>query len=186
MIFDALAISDVIKIRPRIFKDQRGEFMETFKQSLFNDAVGRDIQFIQDNQSLSLRANTVRGLHYQSPPYAQGKLVRCVQGAIIDVAVDIRQGSSTYGQAVSAELTADNHEQLWVPEGFLHGFATLMDNTIVQYKCTNYYSPECDGNVSWNDADLDIDWGINAEKAVLSEKDEKAPAFKDFQSPFKL
>lgn len=186
MLFEPLAISDVIKIRPRIFKDQRGEFMETFKQSAFNDAVGRDVQFIQDNQSLSLTANTVRGLHYQSPPYAQGKLVRCVQGAIIDVAVDIRQGSPTFGHAVSAELTAKNHEQLWVPEGFLHGFATLTDNTIVQYKCTNYYSPECDGNVFWNDPDLDIDWSIDPAKAILSDKDKTAPAFKDFKSPFKV
>jgi len=184
MKFTPLAIADVIKITPRIFKDDRGDFMETFKSQAFNNVVGKDITFVQDNQSLSLKANTVRGLHFQSPPFAQGKLVRCIQGAIMDVAVDIRKNSATFGQAVSAKLTAENNDQLWVPEGFLHGFATLMDKTIVQYKCTNYYSSDCDGNVIWDDADLNVDWGIDAEKAVLSAKDTKAPKFADFLSPF--
>ena len=184
MQFTPLAITDVIKITPRIFKDDRGEFMETFKSKAFNENLGTDISFLQDNQSLSLKANTVRGLHFQSPPFAQGKLVRCIQGEIIDVAVDIRKTSPTFGQSVSARLTAESNEQLWVPEGFLHGFATLVDNTIVQYKCTNYYSSECDGNVFWNDKDLNIDWGIDPEKAVLSAKDIKAPSFTEFDSPF--
>lgn len=184
MKFESLEISDVIKITPRVFADDRGEFMETFKQSAFNEEVGKKVVFVQDNQSLSLTKGTVRGLHFQSPPFAQGKLVRCVKGAIVDVAVDVRKGSSTFGQYVSARLTASNHEQLWVPEGFLHGFSTLEPDTIVQYKCTNYYSPEADGNVFWNDPDLDIDWGINPDDAVLSAKDVKAPLFAAFTSPF--
>ena len=184
MQFEALKIPDILKFTPRLFRDDRGEFMETFRASVFNEAVGQTVNFVQDNQSLSLPANTVRGLHFQSPPFAQGKLVRCVKGAIIDVAVDARADSPTYGQWVTAELTAQNHCQLWVPEGFLHGFATLVPESIVQYKCTNYYSPECDGSVLWNDPDLGIDWGIERGKAVLSAKDAAAPRFSEFKTPF--
>ena len=139
---------------------------------------------MQENQSLSLPAFTIRGLHFQSPPHPQGKLVRCTQGAIIDVAVDARQGSSTYGQHVTAELTAKNSCQLWVPEGFLHGFVTLEANTEVQYKCTDYYSAECDGNILWNDSTLNINWAIDPLHAILSDKDKDAPLFKDFHTPF--
>ena len=184
MLFEALDIPDVIKIVPRSFKDDRGEFMETFKTSAFNEAVGGEVDFVQDNQSFSLKPNTVRGLHFQTPPLTQGKLVRCVSGSIIDVAVDARIASPSYGKWVSAELTAENNCQLWVPEGFLHGFATLVPNTIVQYKCTNYYSPECDENIFWNDKSLNIDWGIDPDHAILSDKDITAPSFKDFKSPF--
>lgn len=184
MLFETLDIPDVIKVTPRSLSDERGEFVETFKKSAFNEAVGREIDFVQDNQSMSIKANTVRGLHFQNPPFAQGKLVRCVSGSILDVAVDIRLNSPHFGKWVSAELTANNNCQLWIPEGFLHGFVTLTPNTIIQYKCTNYYSPECDGNVIWNDKDLNIDWAIDTEQAILSDKDIIAPSFKDFQSPF--
>lgn len=184
MLFEALEIPDVIKITPKSFKDNRGAFMETFKASAFNEALGRTVNFVQDNQSVSIKANTIRGLHFQTPPFAQGKLIRCVRGSIIDVAVDARSNSQSYGQWVSAALTAENNCQLWVPEGFLHGFATLEPNTIVQYKCTNYYSPECEGHVSWNDAKLNIDWGIGLGNAILSDKDLVASSFKNFKSPF--
>jgi len=184
MLFEALDIPDVIKITPHSLKDNRGEFIETFKRSTFNEAIGREVNFVQDNQSLSIKPNTVRGLHFQTPPFAQGKLVRCVNGSIIDVAVDARLNSPSYGKWVSAELTAENSYQLWVPEGFLHGFATLMPNTIVEYKCTNYYSPECEDSIFWNDKDLNIDWGIDSDQAILSDKDLIAPSFEDFISPF--
>lgn len=170
---------------PRRFGDDRGYFMETFRASTFRDAVGEDApDFVQDNQSFSKSAGTVRGLHFQSPPHAQGKLVRCTQGSIIDVAVDARTGSPTFGQHVSAELSAENGAQLWVPAGFLHGFSTLADDTVVQYKCTDYYASDCDGNVAWDDPDLAIDWGIDPAKAVLSAKDAVAPRWSDFTSPF--
>ena len=184
MNFESQKIADVFKITPRSFGDDRGEFMETFKSSLFQEKTGCDATFVQDNQSLSVSPFTVRGLHFQHPPFAQGKLVRCTQGEIIDVAVDIRKGSPTFGQHVSVHLTSENKAQLWVPEGFLHGFSTLVPNTIVQYKCTNYYSAECDGNVMWNDEKLGIDWGIDGEYAILSDKDKLAPTFAKFDSPF--
>jgi len=186
MLFEALDIPEVIKITPQSIKDERGEFMETFKKYLFNDIIGKNVDFVQQNQSWSINSNTIRGLHFQTPPFAQSKLVTCINGSILDVAVDARLSSPTYGKWVSAELTAENNCQLWVPEGFLHGFATLMPNTLVQYKCTNYYSPECDGNVLWNDTGLNIDWGIDPDKAILSDKDLIAPSFKDFESPFKV
>ena len=177
-------IDGPVLFTPRRFEDDRGYFSETFRQSVFEEAVGETNLFVQDNQSLSKQAGTIRGLHYQSPPHAQGKLVRCTQGAIIDVAVDIRTGSPTYGQFVRAELTAENGQQLWVPTGFLHGFSTLTDNTVVQYKCTDYYAAECDGNVLWNDPDLSIDWGLKDLTPTLSDKDAAAPRFADFASPF--
>jgi dTDP-4-dehydrorhamnose 3,5-epimerase len=186
MRFERLAISDVVLITPRKFLDERGFFMETFRHENFCKFVGKDIRFIQDNHSLSISANTVRGLHYQLPPYAQGKLVRCTRGSIVDVAVDARQNSPTYGVHVTAKLTAENGCQLWVPEGFLHGFSTLDPYTEVQYKCTNYYSAECDGNRLWNDPALGIDWGIDPSLAILSDKDKLAPKFTDFDSPFQL
>lgn len=185
MDFERLDLIEVIKIKPQIFSDNRGEFMECFKQAQFNKAVGFNVNFIQDNQSLSLQRYTVRGLHFQSPPYSQGKLVKCVRGKIIDVAVDARKGSPNYGKWVSAMLSDKNHEQLWIPEGFLHGFATLEPNTIVQYKCTDYYTASADGNVFWNDKSLKIDWGFTPAKAILSRKDIIAPQFEDFDSPFR-
>lgn len=179
-------IQGPVLFTPRRFGDDRGFFMETFRQTTFQEAVGPNAPvFVQDNQSFSKAAGTVRGLHFQTPPHAQGKLVRCTQGAIIDVAVDARRNSSTFGQHVRAELSPENGAQLWVPAGFLHGFSTLVDNTVVQYKCTDYYASDCDGNIAWNDPSLAIDWGIDPANAVLSEKDAIAPSMENFNSPFK-
>ncbi|WP_298914901.1 dTDP-4-dehydrorhamnose 3,5-epimerase [uncultured Algimonas sp.] len=181
---DTFQIDGPVLFSPRRFEDARGYFMETFRRSVFDDSVGEPVEFVQDNQSLSRRKGTVRGLHYQSPPHAQGKLVRCIQGAIVDIAVDVRRGSATYGQHVRAELTQDNARQLWVPPGFLHGFSTLTDDVVVHYKCSDYYAAGAEGSVVWNDPDLSIDWGVDAVDAVVSQKDAAAPAFDAFQSPF--
>jgi len=180
----SLEISDVVLISPRKFSDDRGYFMETFRENVLSEFVGRDVKFVQDNQSFSIHTSTVRGLHFQKPPFAQGKLVRCTQGSIIDVAVDARAGSKTYGKSVSAVLSRENGDQLWIPEGFLHGFITLEPDTEVQYKCTNYYDKDSDGNVIWNDPTLNIDWGVDVKDAFLSEKDKVAPSFDSFESPF--
>lgn len=158
--------------------------METFRQSIFEDAVKSAYDFVQDNHSRSSQKGTLRGLHFQSPPHAQGKLARCTIGAILDIAVDIRSQSNTYGQYIKAELSAQNGSQLWVPPGFLHGFLTLTDNVDVQYKCTNYYVPKFDGAVIWNDPDLKIDWGVSPDDVILSGKDKAAQKFADFTSPF--
>lgn len=184
MKIEALNISAVKLITPQKYEDARGYFMETFRQDTFNQALDEEVHFVQDNHSLSAMAGTIRGLHFQAPPYGQGKLVRCTQGSIIDVAVDARKSSPTYGSYVSAKLSAENAQQLWVPIGFLHGFVTLEPNTEVIYKVTNYYSKECDGNVLWNDRDLGINWGLDERTPILSEKDMNAPLFKDFKSPF--
>jgi len=179
-----LEIFDVKLITPKRFGDERGFFMETFRQDSFNESVGQNVTFVQDNHSLSTSANTLRGLHFQAPPHAQGKLVRCIRGSITDVAVDARKTSPSYGHHVSVKLSAENAQQLWVPKGFLHGFVTLEPHTEVVYKVTDYYSPECDGNVLWNDPDLAIDWGISEDSVVLSGKDAKAPTFNAFTTPF--
>ena len=176
-------ISDVLLIEPKRFGDHRGYFAETFKASALKDA-GVELNWVQDNESLSATVGTVRGLHFQTPPSAQDKLVRCVQGSLLDVAVDIRVGSPTYGKHVSAVLSAENGHQLLVPAGFAHGFATLLPDTLVQYKVTNPYAPDCDAGIAWNDPALAIDWQISAEKAVLSEKDTKHPTLADYASPF--
>ena len=179
-----LNIPDVKLITPRRFGDARGFFMETFKQRQFNTVIGQEIEFVQDNHSFSSPIYTVRGLHYQSPPRTQGKLVRCTRGRILDVAVDVRKDSSTFGQHVKAEISAENGTQIWVPAGFLHGFVTLEPNTEVLYKCTDYYAPEYDGNVFWNDPNLDIGWGFDVDKAIVSAKDADAPMYNTFDSPF--
>jgi len=176
-------LSDVLLITPRRFGDSRGFFTETWNQRALKNE-GLDFDFVQDNHSFSAEKGTVRGLHYQSPPSAQDKLVRVMRGAIIDVAVDVRKGSPTYGKWVAEELSAENGRQLLVPKGFLHGFATLTDATDVAYKCTDFYAPDCDGGIRFDDPDLGIDWGIGDLEAVLSDKDAAAPAFKDFESPF--
>ena len=180
-----LEIPEVKLITPDRFGDDRGFFSETFNQQRFADA-GIKADFVQDNHSLSAVKGTVRGLHYQSPPFAQAKLVRVLRGAILDVAVDVRKGSATFGKWVSAELSAANGTQIFVPRGFLHGFATLEPDTEIAYKVDNYYSRECDGAVAWNDPDLAIDWRGEGKDAVLSEKDAAAPAFADFASPFEM
>ncbi len=175
-------IEGVVIIEPRIFKDARGYFFESYNKQAFDKQVTK-VDFVQDNESCSTYG-VMRGLHFQRPPFAQAKLVRCVKGAVLDVAVDIRKGSPTYGQHVAVELTEDNHRQFFIPRGFAHGFAVLSDIAIFQYKCDNYYHPEADGGISILDSSLAIDWKIDSEKAILSEKDTKHPIFKEFDSPF--
>ena len=175
-------IDGVVIIEPRIFQDARGYFFESFSQREFNEKV-RPVQFVQDNESMS-SYGVMRGLHFQRPPFAQAKLVRCVRGAVLDVAVDIRRGSPTYGQHVAVELTEDNHRQFFIPQGFAHGFAVLSEVAVFQYKCDNFYHPEADGGVSILDASLGIDWRIPTDRAILSDKDTKHPLLRDFDSPF--
>lgn len=157
--------------------------METFHLAGFRKATKTSVDFVQENQSLSLKANTIRGLHFQGPPKSQGKLVRCVKGSILDVAVDIRRGSPNYGQSIVEELSAANDKQLWIPPGFLHGFRTLEDDTIVSYQCTENYAPDCEGAILWNDPDLAIAWGIEA-PASISDRDLAASQFSEFETPF--
>ncbi len=157
--------------------------MEAFREDLFHAHAG-PFRFVQDNRSFSAEAGTVRGLHFQLPPKAQGKLVSCTAGALLDVAVDIRRGSATYGQYVAAELTAENGEQLWVPPGFAHGFCTLRPETIISYKVTEYYSPEHDRGLFWDDPAIGIDWPVKPKEAVLSEKDKKLPLLSDLPVSF--
>jgi dTDP-4-dehydrorhamnose 3,5-epimerase len=178
-------IADVLLFTPRRFADARGWFSETWSARAFA-AAGLPAAFAQDNQSHSAMAGTVRGLHYQRPPFAQGKLVRVVRGRILDVAVDVRRGSPSYGRWVAAELSAENGVQLWAPRGFLHGFVTLEPGTDVLYKVDAPYDAASDGAVRFDDPDLAIDWGIDPKDAVLSDKDARAPAFRDFDSPFVL
>jgi dTDP-4-dehydrorhamnose 3,5-epimerase len=180
---ESLEIEDVKLITPARFGDDRGYFSETFKKQAFLDA-GIDADFMQDNQSLSVETGTVRGLHYQAPPFAQAKLVRVLAGAILDVAVDVRIGSPTYGKWVKAEISAANGVQILVPRGFLHGFVTLEPNTLVLYKVDAPYSREHDGAVFWNDPELGIDWAVSEDRAVVSAKDAAAIRFADFKSPF--
>ena len=169
------AIDGVVIIEPRIFAD--GYFMETYNEREMKEA-GFDIQFVQDNQSMSVKG-VLRGLHFQKPPYAQSKLVRVVKGAVLDVAVDIRRGSPTFGQHVAVELSAENHRQFFIPRGFAHGFSVLTDDVVFQYKCDNFYAPQSEGAIAWDDAALDIDWRIPADKVILSEKDKCHPLLKD-------
>jgi dTDP-4-dehydrorhamnose 3,5-epimerase len=178
-----LAIPEVLLITPRRFADERGFFSETYSRAALHD-LGLTTTFVQDNLSMSHRPGTVRGLHFQRPPHAQAKLVSAVRGRILDVAVDVRRGSPTYGRSVSVELSAETGDQIFVPEGFLHGYATLEPDTLVAYKASAHYAPECDGVVRWNDPDLAIAWPVSAEDAVLSPKDAAAPRFADFDSPF--
>ena len=177
-------IEGVVIIEPRIFKDDRGYFYESFSQREFEEKVCRTT-FVQDNQSKS-SYGVLRGLHFQKPPYCQSKLVRCIKGAVLDVAVDIRKGSPTFGKYVAVELSEDNHRQFFVPRGFAHGFAVLSDIAIFQYKCDNFYAPQADGGISILDDSLGIDWQIPTDKALLSEKDMKHALLKNFDSPFTI
>ncbi len=177
-------IKGVVIIEPRLFKDDRGYFFESYSERDFNKQVG-EIHFVQDNESKS-SYGVMRGLHFQRPPFTQSKLVRCVKGTVLDVAVDIRKGSPTYGQHVAVELTEDNHRQFFIPRGFAHGFAVLSPEAIFQYKCDNFYHTEADGGISILDTSLGIDWRIPTEHAILSEKDTKHPLLKDFDSPFEF
>lgn len=175
-------IDGVVIIEPRVFEDARGYFFESFSQREFNEKV-KPLDFVQDNESKS-SFGVIRGLHFQRPSYAQSKLVRCVRGAVLDVAVDIRKESPTYGQHVAVELTEDNHRQIFIPKGFAHGFAVLSDIAVFQYKCDEFYHPESEGGISLLDSELGIDWKIPTDKAILSPKDTKHPLFKDFITPF--
>mgnify|MGYP004508730709 FL=1 len=177
-------IEGVLIIEPKVFEDARGYFFESFSQREFEQKV-RKINFVQDNESKSVYG-VMRGLHFQAPPFAQSKLVRCVRGRVLDVAVDIRRGSHTYGQHVAVELTEDNHRQFFIPRGFAHGFAVLSETAVFQYKCDNFYHPEADGGISILDSSLGIDWRIPTEHAILSDKDTKHPLLKDFESPFSV
>lgn len=173
-------IPDVMIIKPQVFEDDRGYFFESYNKEKFLQN-GIDQNFVQDNESKSGK-NVLRGLHFQKPPFAQGKLVRVMKGSVLDVAVDIRKNSPTYGKWTSVVLTENNKWMYWVPPGFAHGFATLDDNTVFFYKCTNVYNKASEGSIRWDDPDLGIDWNI--ENPILSAKDQVAPLFKDFDSPF--
>lgn len=175
-------IEGLLIIEPKVFSDERGCFFESWSKQAYVD-IGLDVDFVQDNQSLS-KKGVLRGLHFQSPPYDQGKLVSVIKGSVLDVAVDIRRGSLTYGHHFSVNLSQENKRIFWIPSGFAHGFVALEEDTIFSYKCTEIYNKESEGSLSWNDPDLDINWGV--QNPLLSNKDTDAFSFKDFMSPFKL
>lgn len=182
MQIDPLGLPGLCVLTPARFGDARGYFSESWNRARMAEA-GFDVDFVQDNHSLSAAANTVRGLHFQAPPHAQAKLVRCGRGVLFDVAVDIRKGSPTYGQWAGVELSAENGKQLLIPGGFAHGFATRAPDTEIIYKCSDYYAPECEGAIRFDDADIGIDWGLTGE-AILSGKDSEAGSLAEFDSPF--
>ena len=175
-------IEGVVILEPKVFRDARGYFFESYSKREFDEKVA-PVDFVQDNESCSTRG-VMRGLHFQRPPFTQAKLVRCVKGAVLDVAVDLRKGSPTYGHHVAVELTEENHRQFFIPKGFAHGFAVLSDVAVFQYKCDEFYHPEADGGISILDPSLEIDWRIDPAEAILSEKDTKHPLLKDFITPF--
>ncbi len=176
-------IEGVFIIEPKVFGDNRGYFFESFNAREFSEKTGKEVIFVQDNESMS-HYGVLRGLHFQLPPYSQSKLVRVVKGKVLDVAVDIRKGSSTYGKYVSCEMTGENKRQFFVPKGFAHGFCVLSDEAVFQYKCDEFYHPEAEGAIAWNDPNIAINWPITAEEIILSEKDKHHPCLKDFESPF--
>lgn len=178
------AIDGLVIIEPKVFKDARGYFFESFSQREFEEKVRR-INFVQDNESMS-SYGVMRGLHFQLPPFTQSKLVRCVRGAVLDVVVDIRKGSPTYGQHEAVELTEENHRQLFIPRGFAHGFSVLSETAVLQYKCDNFYAPQADSGISILDGSLGIDWRIPTDRVLLSEKDTRHALLKDFESPFSI
>lgn len=175
-------IEGVVIIEPRIFEDARGYFFESFSEREFAEQVC-DCSFVQDNEALS-SYGVVRGLHFQLPPHSQSKLVRVVKGRILDIAVDIRKGSPTFSKHVAVELSAENHRQIFIPRGFAHGYSVLSEEAVVEYKCDNYYAPDSEGAIAWNDADLAIDWQIPAEKVILSEKDKQHPTLAEYKTLF--
>lgn len=182
-------IEGVLILEPKVFNDARGYFFESFSQREFDEKVapilGHTIRFVQDNESMS-SYGVMRGLHFQRPPFTQSKLVRCVKGAVLDVAVDIRKGSPTFGQHVAVELTEDNHRQFFISKGFAHGFAVLSETAVFQYKCDEFYHPEADGGISIMDQSLGINWKIPTDQAILSEKDTKHQMLANFDSPFNI
>lgn len=171
-------IKGVYVIEPKVFGDERGYFMEAFSEREFEMQTGAKVRFVQDNESRS-RKGVLRGLHFQREPYAQAKLVRVTQGRVLDVAVDMRKGSPTFGCYVATELSADNHRQMFIPKGFAHGYVTLEEDTVFQYKCDEYYHPEAEGGIAWNDPEIGIDWGVKAEDITLSSKDQNRPFLKE-------
>ena len=181
MIIEKTNIEGVVVLTPKVFGDDRGYFFESYNQRKFEEAVGFTPTFVQDNQSKSQKG-VLRGLHFQNPPFEQGKLIRVITGSVLDVAVDIRKDSPTYGDHFKIVLSGENHKMVWLPAGMAHGFVSLEDDTIFFYKCTNYYNKESEGAVLWNDKDLAIDWGI--EHPILSEKDKEAELFNTFESKF--
>ena len=183
MKFVPQSIPEVVLIKPTVHGDNRGYFMESFRRDLFEEAIGYKVNFIQDNESKSTKG-VLRGLHYQLPPYAQAKLVRVIEGSVLDVAVDIRKSSATFGQYVTAELTAENKHQLFVPHGFAHGFVVLSDNATFAYKVDNYYAPEHDRGIAFDDNDLEIDWQLPLELLQLSDKDKSHPALANAKDVF--
>lgn len=182
MNFIKTPISDLLIIEPRLWADERGHFFESYSKKCFEDA-GIHADFVQDNESLSHKG-VLRGLHAQKEPFAQGKLVRVIRGKVLDVAVDIRKKSQTFGQYFRVELSADNHRMFWVPPGFLHGFVALEDNTIFNYKVTSFYHKESEVGIAWNDPDLAVDWALTEDEMIISEKDRVLPFLKDTQNPF--
>lgn len=178
-------IEGLLIVEPRIFGDKRGYFFESFNANEFAEKTGLQVNFVQDNESMS-HYGVLRGLHFQKPPYTQRKLVRVVKGRVLDVAVDIRVGSPTYGQYFSVELTGENHRQFFIDRGFAHGFSVLSDEVIFQYKCDEFYAPQSEGAVAWNDPQIGVDWQLPADKVLLSEKDSHHPLLSDFQSPFRF
>ena len=182
MLIQKTNVEGLVIIEPRLFKDERGYFFESFSQREFEEKV-RKVNFVQDNESMS-SYGVMRGLHFQKMPYTQSKLVRCVKGAVLDVAVDIRKGSPTYGQHVAVELSEDNHRQFFIPRGFAHGFSVLTEIAVFQYKCDNFYAPQADGGIQLIDGSLGIDWRIPTNKVILSEKDLKHPLLAEYDSPF--
>jgi len=182
MIFTKTAIPEVVIIEPKVFGDHRGYFFESFNQKEFEENIGK-INFVQDNESKS-SFGVLRGLHFQKPPYTQAKLVRCIKGKVLDVAVDIRKKSPTYGKHVVVELSEENKRQLFVPRGFAHGFVVVSDEAIFSYKVDNVYAPECDSGIIWNDSKLNIDWNISESEVRLSEKDQKLPMLEELENPF--
>lgn len=174
-------IEGLVVFEPRVFEDERGYFFESFNAARFNELIGKEVHFVQDNESLSHKG-VLRGLHFQHPPHAQGKLVRVAAGSVWDVAVDLRKGSSTYGKHFGVELSVSNRLQMWIPEGFAHGFLALEDQTRFLYKCTNYYAPQSEGTLLWNDPDFNISW--HNENPIVSSKDSEGERFVNFNSPF--
>jgi len=177
-------IEGLVIIEPTVFGDNRGYFLESYNKKKFEEAIGK-VSFVQDNESKSAKG-VLRGLHFQKPPFAQAKLVRCIEGSVLDVAVDIRKGSPTYGKHVAIELTGENKRQLFVPRGFAHGFSVLSDSAVFAYKVDNTYAPEYDAGIKYDDKELNIDWSLTEEEVQLSEKDKNLSSFKDLDSPFKF
>ena len=175
-------ILDVIIIEPTVFVDTRGYFLESYNQNKFEEVVGK-VSFVQDNESKSSKG-VLRGLHFQKPPFAQAKLVRCIEGKVLDVSVDVRKNSKTYGQHVAVELSGENKKQVFIPKGFAHGFVVLSDSAVFAYKSDNTYAPDSDAGIHWNDTSLNIQWTINESEVLVSEKDSKLPFFSEFETPF--